>query len=252
MEPEPVAKKKKPTEKNKGSVKRAGAEKTIPPAPSFIFNLLLASGLASLLVRNGWTAYPCVPIGINIVFVALVLTFFLQLFWRYLGRPIKTEGGAIRLPWLRLPLKAVFLIFDALHFVWLPNWGLWILTGTALAVALLALGPLSLFLSSEMPPVVNGFLVGPEGAEVFVSPGGTIEAQLGTALKITARIRASGEAHCTWFPGQGGFSAIHGCKVIYMAPLDGTVDNLSVQTQSACQTQNSFAGLNIQLISGQP
>lgn len=254
MEPKPAAKKTTPKEKGKDSPRRAGTKKAIIiPAPaSFIFNFLLALGLAFLLARNGWTAYPCVPARINVVFVALVLTSFLQLVWRYLGRPIKTGGGAIRLTWLRLSLNAVFSVLDALHFVWLPNWGLWIATGIAVAVALFALGPLSLFLSPELPPVIDGFLVGPEGAEVLVSPGDTIEAQFGTALKITAVISESDKTHCIWFPGQSGFSAIHGCKVIYLAPLDGTVDNVSVQARSACQTQNSFAGLNIRLIPAQP
>lgn len=254
MESEPAIKKTEHKKRNPRPRKGPTKEKP-PPVPavaSLIFNLLVATGLATALIRKEWASCSCVPVKVNVVFVALVVAFFLQLVWRYLGEVIKVGRGNVRTPWLRVSLDGVFAVLDALHFARWPTWALWIATGTAVIVALLCLGPLSPFRNPEMPPVVDGFLVGrPDSAEALVSPGSTIEAQLGTALKITPRISGRDEAHCTWFVDQGGFSAVYGCTVIYLAPLDSTIDNLSVRVQSTCQTQNSFASLGIRLTSDQ-
>jgi hypothetical protein len=101
-----------------------------------------------------------------------------------------------------------------------------------------------------MPPVVEGFLVGPEQTHAFVSPGSAVEARVGADLQITAKISGSGETNCVWSVGKGHFSAILNCTVIYLAPLEGTVDNLSVRAQSTCQTQDSVAGLSVRLALG--
>lgn len=256
MDSEPPPEKTISKEKTKASHKKTSSKKPPPRSPmpevvSLFFNLLIATGLTGLLIRKEWTTSPCIPLTVNVVFVPLVLTFFLQLVWRYLGGAIKVGRGVVRSPWLRISLDAVFAVLDDLHFARWPAWVLWVATGATVAVTLHFLGPLSLFRERELPPVVDGFQVSRDGTDLLLSPDDAAEARSGEALKISARIRGPGGEHCTWFVDRGQFSAVHDCTVIYVAPLDGTFDNLSVRVQSACQTQNSFTGLTIQLISDQ-
>lgn len=215
---------------------------------SLIFNLLLAVLLSLVMVRKGWTECPCVPTAVNVFFIALVVMFLLQLFWRYLGGAIKVGKGYVRNSLLRLSLDSIFAVLDDLHLArWRP-WVLWTAAGGALTACLFGLGPLSPFRIGELPPVIEGFLVSRSGtAEILVNPGESIDVPLGDSFQIKAMIRPLSGIQCEWSAGHGDFSAVDGCTAIYVAPPDGAFDNLSIRVRSSCKTQDSIAGMAVRL-----
>lgn len=224
----------------------------LPTLVMLFFNLVAVIIIAFILSPS--VSLPCVSPLASAPSLAVIVLMLFHLSWRYLNPVIKATGGEIKVSLLATPIELLTKLADALHPYpsRLPDAVLWTLAvALSLTTAILGLSPLSPFLPTEEPPIVQSFSVQfleRDKMTIYIKPSDLFELVPSEQVLVQAETFGEAAPLCTWSAANGGLQPAVGCATLYSAPFHETYDVLDLQAQSPCKTQDACASINIKVV----
>ena len=176
-----------------------------------------------------------------------------HLFWRYLDPVLKEIREPVEVGPVNVSINTIASLIDILHPRQLSVRTLWLLAIILLSAGIFGLSSLSPFRTTELSPSLQNFTVryGDGHTEAFFA-GDLVKVQKDTNVIIEAGVADREGISCIWSTQKGNQHPVEGCAVRYSPPLGEKQDALSVLVQSPCKTQQTFAGLAIEITQSQP